>query len=85
MSKNDITGANLQTKAATDNYRSGWDLIYANKKSNEDSAKAETEQPINIKNIYMKALIIVAILIRHLPSQPEHHFRPEKWRLQKHT
>jgi hypothetical protein len=46
MSKNDITGANLQTKAATDNYRSGWDLIYANKKSNEDSAKAETEQPV---------------------------------------
>ena len=51
MSKNDITGANLQTKAATENYRSGWDLIYAKKQAESESesglnAETKTEQPV---------------------------------------
>jgi hypothetical protein len=35
---NEITGNGLVTKAATDAYRSGYDLIWGNKKKEEDSS-----------------------------------------------
>jgi hypothetical protein len=36
---NDITGNGLVTKAATDAYRSGYDLIWGSKKKEEDSSE----------------------------------------------
>jgi hypothetical protein len=42
---NDITGNGLVTKAATDAYRSGYDLIWGNKKK-EDSD--DLEDPLNV-------------------------------------
>lgn len=39
MSYNDITGAKLQTKAATENFRDGWDRIFGKKDKVEASAE----------------------------------------------
>jgi hypothetical protein len=44
---NDITGNGLVTKAATDAYRSGYDLIWGNKKKEGDSA--DLEEPSNLQ------------------------------------
>jgi hypothetical protein len=40
-SKNDVTGDELKTRAASDNYRSGWDRIFGKK----DQDLAQTSRP----------------------------------------
>ena len=44
--RNDITGAALRTKAATENVRSGWDRIFGKK----DEPEKKKEQPEGDKN-----------------------------------
>jgi hypothetical protein len=43
-SKNDVTGDFIITGSSNNSYRSGWDLIWGNKKSTES---AEVETPVD--------------------------------------
>jgi hypothetical protein len=48
---NEHTGSGLVTKAATSDYLSGWDLIWGNKKKEEDSVDLEehsSEEPSTV-------------------------------------
>lgn len=38
MTKNDITGMDIVSKAATDEFRSGWDLIWGKKSDSDRSS-----------------------------------------------
>lgn len=41
--RNDITGAALRMKAATENFRSGWDRIFGNKHEEQPQEQPKTE------------------------------------------
>lgn len=45
--KNDVTGDSLKTKAASENYRSGWDRIFGNKKDQPADKKEEDKNKKN--------------------------------------
>ena len=45
--KNDVTGDLLVTKGSTDAYRSGWDRIFGNKKTEQNAVKI-TEKVITV-------------------------------------
>jgi hypothetical protein len=47
---NDITGNGLVTKAATSDYLSGWDLIWGNKKKEEESSNKSLGSDVVLEN-----------------------------------
>lgn len=42
-SRNDITGAKLQTRPANNTYRAGWEAVFGNKDVVEEVVATETE------------------------------------------